>query len=164
MTQESFLTNLQTDVSVTSKNPPAISVSVKNTHPSEVVTILKWESPLDPAALGLGLVSVTPAGATEPIPIKALKISRAMPPGAESLVTLAPGESATNTIELREPIVPGSVWTSGDPATVCLSGRWMAVWPGVTKDELQKDKEKLQAVGAGVGSLTGRWESDKVQI
>ncbi|ETS75348.1 hypothetical protein PFICI_12292 [Pestalotiopsis fici W106-1] len=164
MTQESFLVNLQTNVSVTSKNPPIISVSVKNTHSSEVATILKWESPLDPAALALGLVSVIPAGTTEPIRINALKISRAMPPGSESLVTLGPGESATNTLELREPIVPGSVWASGDPATVWLSGRWMAVWLGLTKDDLQKDMQKLQAVGAGVGSLIGRWESNKVLI
>lgn len=164
MAETSFLKNLQIDVSVTSKQPPTISATVKNTHPSTVVTILKWESPLDPAALGLGLISITPAGAVEPLPINALKISRVMPPGADSLVTLGPGESTTNVVELREPVVPGSVWTTSGQATICLKGRWMAAWPGLTKEELQKDGQKLQGVGAGVGSLTGSWESDTVLI
>lgn len=164
MAQTSFLENLQIDVSVTSKEPPTISVTVKNVHPSIVVTILKWESPLDPAALGLGLISITPAGAAEPLRINTLKISRAMPPGANSLVTLGPGESATNVVELREPVVPGSVWTAPGQATVSLKGRWMAVWPDLTKEELQEDGQKLQGVGAGVGSLTGSWESDTVHI
>ncbi|KAK6218799.1 hypothetical protein LQW54_002725 [Pestalotiopsis sp. IQ-011] len=164
MAETSCLKNLQIDVSVTSKQPPTISATVKNTHPSTVVTILKWESPLDPAALGLGLISITPAGAVEPLRINALKISRATPPSADSLITLGPGESATNVVELREPVVPASVWTAYGQATICLKGRWMAAWPGLTKQELQKDGQKLQGVGAGVGSLTRSWESDTVHI
>ncbi|KAF9871887.1 hypothetical protein CkaCkLH20_10519 [Colletotrichum karsti] len=159
----SFLPNLQTTLSQSASDPPSVSVSVKNTSPDTTVTILKWESPLDPAALGLGQVSITPAGASEPIPAHAIKISRKMPPGAESLVTLRPGESADNVIELREPRVPGDVWKAGK-AQVAMKGRWMAVWPGLTTEELLQQPERLKSVGAGAGSLTGEWETESIEI
>ncbi|KAF6811236.1 hypothetical protein CMUS01_13306 [Colletotrichum musicola] len=159
----SFLDSLQVSISQSSASPPSISVSVKNTHPDTAVTVLKWNSPLDPIIFGLGQVSITPHGASEPIPAHAIKVSRKMPPGPESLVTLRPGESAENVVELGEPRVPGNVWDAGS-AKVALKGRWMAVWPGLTTEELLQQPEKLQSVGAGVGSLTGDWESETIEV
>ncbi|KAI8241891.1 hypothetical protein K4K53_003867 [Colletotrichum sp. SAR 10_77] len=78
---------------------PSVSVSVKNTSSDTPVTILKWNSPLDEAALGLGLVSITPAGASETIHIDAVRLTRKMPPNAESLVTLLPGESQPEKLQ-----------------------------------------------------------------
>lgn len=127
------------------------------------MTILKWNSPLDPAALGLGLVRIIPAGTTEPIHIEAIKISRLMPPKPDSLVTLLPQDSATNTVELRGPIVSESLWDAG-PVKVVMKGRWMAVWPVLTKEDLLLDTERLQSVGAGVGSLIGEWESECIEV
>ncbi|KAI1352128.1 hypothetical protein F5Y01DRAFT_314118 [Xylaria sp. FL0043] len=163
MTQQSFLKYLQLRIAQSTVSPHAISVSVTNTHPSVVVTFLKWNSPLDPAALGLGLVHIIPAGATEPIHIEAIKISRLMPPKSDSLVTLQPGDSATSTVELRGPIVPDSLWDAG-PAKVAMKGRWMAVWPELTKEDLLSDAEKLRAVGAGIGALVGEWESEYIEV
>lgn len=164
MADESFLVNLQLRVASSPDSPHAISVSVTNTHSSSAVTILKWNSPLDASALGLGLVQITPAGAAEPIHMDAIKIKRLMPPKAESLVTLGPGETASNTIDLDNPRVPSRVWEADGPAKVRLAGRWMAVWPGSTKEELLADEQALQSVGAGAGSLTGTWESEDVNI
>ncbi|KAI0865128.1 hypothetical protein F4860DRAFT_500808 [Xylaria cubensis] len=163
MAQPSFLSNLRLNVTQSSVAQPAISVSVTNTHSSIPVTILKWNSPLDSAALGLGLVHVIPAGTTQPVHIDSIKINRLMPPTADSLVTLLPGESATNTIELRDPIVPKCVWDTG-PVKVRMSGRWMAAWPELTKEEVLSDTQRLQSVGAGVGSLIGNWETDYVEL
>ncbi|RYC65389.1 hypothetical protein CHU98_g825 [Xylaria longipes] len=163
MAQRSFLSNLRLNVTQSPIAQPAISVSVMNTHSSIPVTILKWNSPLDSAALGLGLVHVIPAGSTQPIHIDAIKVSRLMPPTADSLVTLLPGESATNTIELREPIVPKRVWDAG-PAKVKISGRWMAVWPELTKEDVLSNTQRLQSIGAGVGSLIGDWESEYIEV
>ncbi|KAJ3578153.1 hypothetical protein NPX13_g2412 [Xylaria arbuscula] len=163
MAQPEFLANLQVDISQSTDSPHTLSVSVTNTHPSVPVTILKWNSPLDPAALGLGLLEIVPAGGTEPIQIQTIKISRLMPPKAESLVTLRPLESAMNTVELREPMVPSDIWSAG-PAKVTMKGRWMAVWPEITEEDLLSDTEKLKSVGAGAGSLVGEWESGSVEI
>ncbi|KAL0931575.1 uncharacterized protein CTRU02_214310 [Colletotrichum truncatum] len=158
-----FLANLQLSLSQSASRSPSITVSVKNTHSDTPVTILKWNSPLDPAALGLGQVSILPAGSSEPIHNDAIKISRIMPPGAESLITLRPGESAENTVELREPRVPDGIWKQGK-AKVTMRGRWMAVWPGLTTEDLLQHPEKLQGVGAGEGSLIGNWETETIEV
>ncbi|KAI1745886.1 hypothetical protein F4680DRAFT_399514 [Xylaria scruposa] len=163
MAQPFFLSHLQLNVTQSPVAEPAISVSVTNTHSSTPVTFLKWDSPLDSAALGLGLVHVIPAGTTQPVHINSIKISRLMPPKGDSLVTLLPGESATNTVELRDPIVPKRVWDTG-PAKVRMSGRWMAVWPELTKEDVLSDTQRLQSVGAGVGSLIGNWETEYVEL
>lgn len=146
-----------------STSPPTIQVSVKNSNPSTTVTFLKWNSPLDPAALGLGLVSITPTGSSEPVSINGIKISRPMPPGEESLVSLSPGESTTDYIVLREPVVPSDVWDKGI-ATVDMKGRWMAVWPGLTKDDVLQDPQKLKGVGGGQKSSTGEWASNSIKV
>lgn len=143
---------------------PRLSVSVKNTHPSTPLTLLNWDSPLDPLALQLGLVSVTAAGASAPIDMPTIKISRAMPPGADSLVTLRPGESASSVVELRDTFVPKETWAQGK-AKVSMKGHWAAVWPGLNKDELLGNPEKLSALGGGGDSvLTGEWESATIDI
>ncbi|KAI8197918.1 hypothetical protein K4K52_010065 [Colletotrichum sp. SAR 10_76] len=142
--ESSSFPDLQLSLSQTAASKsPSISVSVKNTSPDTPVTILKWNSPLDEAALGLGLVSITPAGASEPIRMDAVKLTRKMPPGADSLVTLLPGESASNVIELREPRVSKDMWRTGEA----------------------KQSERLQSVGAGAGgSLTGDWKTEAVEV
>lgn len=143
---------------------PSLSVSVKNTHPSTPLTLLKWDSPLDPLALQLGLVSVTAAEAAAPLDMPTIKISRAMPPGADSLVTLRPGESASSVVELRDTFVPKDTWAKGK-AKVNMKGRWAAVWPGLVKDELLGDLEKLSALGGGGdGVLNGEWESPTIEV
>ncbi|KAI1753546.1 hypothetical protein F4782DRAFT_529426 [Xylaria castorea] len=141
MAQPSFLSNLQLNVTQSPIAQPAIS----------------------PAALGLGLIHVIPTGTTQPIHIDAIKISRLMPPRADSLVTLLPGESVTNTVELRDPIVPKHAWDAG-PAKVRMSGRWMAVWPDLSKEDVLSDTQRLQSVGVGVGSSIGDWESEYIEL
>ncbi|KAI1425826.1 hypothetical protein F5Y12DRAFT_744755 [Xylaria sp. FL1777] len=163
MTQPSFLTNLQLNISQSTVSPRTISVSVTNAHPSIPVTILKWNSPLDPAALGLGLVRIIPAGSTESVHIDAIKINRLMPPTIDLLVTLLPQDSATSTVELRGPFAPDSLWDAG-PVKVVIKGRWMAIWPELTKEELLLNSERLKSVGAGVGSLIGEWESECIEV
>ncbi|KAJ8129534.1 hypothetical protein O1611_g4094 [Lasiodiplodia mahajangana] len=143
MSQASFLANLQLDVTHDPNSHHSILISLTNTHPSIPVTILKWNSPLDPAALQLGLVCIIPAGTSQPIHIDAIKISRLMPPSANSLITLFPGERATNTLELHGPIVPDVVWGAG-PVKIRMTGRWMAVWPGLTKEDLLSEDAKLK--------------------
>lgn len=165
MSDFSLANHLEVSLSQTSATAtPSLSVSVKNTHPSTPLTLLKWDSPLDPLALQLGLVSVTPAGASAPVDMPTIKVSRAMPPGADSLVTLQPGESASSVVELRDMFVPKATWAQGK-AEVSMKGRWAAVWPGLSKDDLLADLRKLSALGGGGdGVLTGEWESPTVRV
>lgn len=165
MSDFSLADNLEVSLSQASAAAtPSLSVSVKNTHPSTPVTLLKWDSPLDPLALQLGLISVTATGASAPIDMPTIKVSRAMPPGADSLVTLKAGESASSVVELREAFVPKDTWAQG-PAKVSMKGHWGAVWPGLLKDDLLGDLEKLRALGGGGdGVLTGEWESPTKEI
>ena len=160
MSDFSLANNLEISLSQASATAtPSLSVSVRNTHPSTPVTLLKWDSPLDPLALQLGLISVVPAGGSAPIDMPTIKVSRAMPPDADSLVTLQPGESASSVVELRDSFVPRDTWAKGK-ARVSMKGRWGAVWPGLGKDDLLGDLEKLSALGGGGnGVLTGEWES-----
>lgn len=68
MSDFSVANNLEVSLSqAPSTGNPSLSVTVKNTHPSTPLTLLTWDSPLDPLALQLGLVSVTPAGAPGPL-------------------------------------------------------------------------------------------------
>lgn len=165
MSDFSVANNLEVSLSQASATvTPSLSVSVKNTHPSTPLTLLKWDSPLDPLALQLGLISVTPAGASAPLDMPTIKISRAMPPGADSLVTLQPGESASSVVELRDMFVPKVTWAQGE-AKVSMKGRWAAVWPGLGKDDLLGDLQKLSALGGGGdGVLTGEWESPTIGV
>lgn len=158
------LANLEVSLSEAAPaDTPRLSISVKNTHPSTTLTLLRWDSPLDPLALQLGLISVTAAGASAPIDMPTIQVRRAMPPDAESLVTLQPGESAASVVELRDTFVPKDVWAQGK-AKISMKGSWAAVWPGLKKDDLLGDLEKLNALGAGDGVLTGEWESPAVEF
>lgn len=165
MSDFSVADNLEVSLSQASATAtPSLSISVKNTHPSTPLTLLKWDSPLDPLALQLGLISVTPAGASAPLDMPTIKVSRAMPPGADSLVTLQPGESASSVVELRDMFVPKATWAQGE-AKVSMKGRWAAVWPGLGKDDLLGDLQKLSALGGGGdGVLTGEWKSPTIEI
>lgn len=165
MSDFSLTDNLEVRLSQASAAPaPSLSISVKNTHPSTAVTLLRWDSPLDPLALQLGLISVTAAGAPAPIDMPTIQIRRAMPPGADSLVTLQPGESASSVVELRDSFVPKDTWAQGK-AKVGMKGSWGAVWPGLVKDDLLADLEKLSALGGGGdGVLTGEWESPTIEV
>jgi hypothetical protein len=165
MPEFSLAKNLEISISQASASSaaPSLSISVKNTHPSTPVTLLKWDSPLDPLALQLGLISVTPAGASAPVDMPIINVRRAMPPGTDSLVVLQPGESVSSVVDLRDSFVPGETWDKGK-AKVGMKGQWGAVWPGLTKDDLLADPEKLSALGGGDGALTGEWESPTISV
>ncbi|GAP92035.1 hypothetical protein SAMD00023353_6100490 [Rosellinia necatrix] len=164
----SLADSLAISLSQTATSPPTLSVSVRNAHGSETLTVLRWNSPLDPAALALGLVSVTPAGARAPLRMHPVQVSRRTPPTSDDLVTLAPGASASVSLELRAPQVPGDTWTGGGgddkPATVALAGAWSAVWRGLAKEDLLRDPQKLGKLGSGDGVLTGDWKSPAIEV
>ncbi|EXF85064.1 hypothetical protein CFIO01_09630 [Colletotrichum fioriniae PJ7] len=147
------LSKLALRIRQTSENPPTLSFSVENKHDAPL-TILRWNTPLDPLAIQVGLVSITPEGKSEPIEVHTVQLRRIMPPRPEDLVTLQPGESQEQEIVLKEPIV--ALDSLGKTARVAVKGKWQVVWP-TTADKLsQATLEKLQF---GEGVLTGEFES-----
>lgn len=154
-----ILSQLHVSLSQASKSPPTVSIKVTNNSPSPV-TILTWDSPLDPIALSLGLFSVTPSGASEPLDITRVMVSRKMPPSDESLVSLAPGESRENEVVLRELLVPVEK-LKGRKSTVEVKGRWMGVWPK-SRDALSG--EAIEKGAHGGGAVAGTFASDSIEI
>lgn len=152
------LANLDVRIRQTSSSPPTLAFSVTNNHDTPL-TILRWNTPLDPLAIRLGLVSITPEGKSEPIELPTIMLRRVMPPPQDALVTLQPGERREEEVVLKEPIVP--LDQLGKTARVAIKGKWGTVWP-TTADKLSKENiEKLQF---GDGVLTGEFDSEAVDV
>lgn len=143
-----------------SSSPPAVTVKVTNNSPKPV-TILRWQTPLDPLALQLGLLSITPAGASEPLEIPTIKVSRKMPPGEEALLSLAPGESRENEIVLKEILVPLDE-IKGKKSAVKAKGRWDHVWLAPRDQLTQQAIEELDAGGHEL--VFGVFETEAIEI
>ncbi|GKT89089.1 LOW QUALITY PROTEIN: hypothetical protein Ct61P_06939 [Colletotrichum tofieldiae] len=117
------------------------------------------ENPLDPLAIQMGLVSITPEGKSEALELPTIELRRVMPPPPDDLVTLQPGERREQEVVLKEPIVP--LDQLGKTARVAVKGKWQTVWP-TTADKLSKETiEKLQF---GDGVLTGEFESEAIDV
>ncbi|KAJ9133256.1 hypothetical protein NKR23_g10887 [Pleurostoma richardsiae] len=163
MSEYSFpLSKLSVGLRQASLSPPTIAIRVINTH-SAPVTILTWESPLDPLALQLGLLSITPAGADTPLDLPTIKVSRKVPPESDSLITLEPGQGAERDVVLTEPLVPLDKLASdgGAKARVQCKGRWVSVWPSRLNDISEEALEKL---GFGEKAMTGSFETEALEI
>ncbi|POS73355.1 hypothetical protein DHEL01_v208264 [Diaporthe helianthi] len=153
------LSQLHVSLSQTSKSPPTVSIKVTNNSPSPV-TILSWESPLDQLALSLGLFSITPSGASEPLEIDRVMVSRKTPPSDGSLISLGPGESRENQVVLKEILVPIEK-LKGKKSTVEVKGRWMGVWP---KPRGELSSEAIEKGAHGGGAVAGTFASDSIEI
>lgn len=115
------------EVAVRQTDERTLVVTVTNQAPATTLTLLTWDTPLDPLAPKLGLLQFVPAGADEPIPYDGLQVRRRFPPEADALATLAPGQTLEAEIELRSPFAPVDS-LAGKKATVLCQGRWPGVW------------------------------------
>ncbi|KAL1649151.1 hypothetical protein SLS58_001725 [Diplodia intermedia] len=164
-----LLSHLHVSVAQSSTTPPTLTLTLKNTHPSTPLTLLNWESPLDPLALQLGLITIYPADNdskddNEPLPLATIQVSRKLPPGRDQLVSLAPGESRARDVVLREPVVPlGKVreMDGKKRVKVVCGGRWKAVW-GAAGDGV--GDAALERMGADEGAVGGVWEAEAVVV
>ncbi|KAK2027830.1 hypothetical protein LX32DRAFT_640558 [Colletotrichum zoysiae] len=152
------LANLAVRIRQTSSSPPTLAFSVTNNHDIPL-TILRWKTPLDPLAIQLGLVYITPEGKSEPIELPTIELRRVMPPPQDALVTLQPGERKEQEVVLKEPIVP--LDQLGKTARVAVKGKWGTVWPTTADNLSEENIEKLQF---GDGVLTGDFESEAVDL
>ncbi|KAI0180764.1 hypothetical protein GGR52DRAFT_4495 [Hypoxylon sp. FL1284] len=155
---DDVIPKLQVSVRQVSASPPKLGIAVTNVHAGPV-TILTWNSPLDPLALQLGLLAFTPAGSDGPVDTPTVQVRRKMPPGADSLVTIAAGQTREQELELRDPVVPVAK-LRGTVSVVCR-GEWTSVWPSGVDGISQAS---LESAGAGEDSFKGSFQSEAVNI
>ncbi|OLN87407.1 putative secreted protein [Colletotrichum chlorophyti] len=153
-----ILTKLSIRIRQSSTSPPTLALSVTNNHDAPL-TILRWNSPLDPLALQLGVLSITPEGRDEPLELHTIQLRRMMPPPEEDFVTLQPGERSENEVVLRDSIVPYD--ELGKTARVAAKGTWRTVWP-TTADKLTQ--ETISKFQFGDGALSGEFESEAIDV
>ncbi|OJD30460.1 uncharacterized protein BKCO1_6000050 [Diplodia corticola] len=159
------LSHLHVSVAQSSTSPPTLTLTLKNTHPSTTLTLLNWESPLDPLALQLGLISVYGGGSDEPLPLATIQVSRKLPPGRDQLVSLGPGESKSQDVVLREPVVPLKKVkeAGGKTVKVACKGRWKAVW-APAEGAAGVAEKALEKMEADEGAVSGEWEAEAVEV
>ncbi|KAI5928185.1 hypothetical protein F4810DRAFT_182219 [Camillea tinctor] len=155
---ESVASALKVAVRQVSSSPPTLAIGVTNTH-SSPVTILSWNSPLDPLAVQLGLISFTPAGGNGPVEIPTIMVRRRLPPGPESLVTIEPGQTKEQVLELKNRVVPLEK-LRGKVGVVC-QGSWMGIWASKADDIAAESLENLGLSEDGSGE---KFESQRVEI
>ncbi|KAJ4420953.1 hypothetical protein N0V82_003995 [Gnomoniopsis sp. IMI 355080] len=159
---DSLLSNLVISVRLTSSDPPTFGVTVKNDN-SVPVTIFTWDSPLDPLALSLGVLSITPSGSSTPLDIPEIKISRKFPPGEDALMELGPGEtSKENKLVLREMLGAKELRERQvEKALVQCKGEWRAVW-AMSRKEL--DQESIEKMGTDEKAASGGYQSEVFEV
>lgn len=139
-------------------DPPTLAVKVVNNNEGPV-TILTWDSPLDHAALPLGLIEITPEGASAPLELQTVQLRRITPPGPDSLVEIAAGESAESEVLLKQPTVSeDDIFAGKDTATVVMKGTWMAVWVSARKDISDDEIDRKEK------SFGGSFQSNDLRI
>jgi len=97
---------LEFKLSQTSASPPSLLVTLKNNNPDTPYTLLKWGTPLDPAALNTGVFSITEEESGNEVEQLVLQINRKMPPPQEELITVAPGTEEAVEVVLDKPWMP----------------------------------------------------------
>ncbi|KAF2022653.1 hypothetical protein EK21DRAFT_119531 [Setomelanomma holmii] len=100
------VSGLEFKLSQDSRNPPSLLVTLKNNSPDTPYTILKWGTPLDTAALNIGVFNIVNEENGDEIQQFVLKINRKMPPPQDQLVTLAPGTEEELSVVFDKPWMP----------------------------------------------------------
>lgn len=120
-----------------------ISLTVHNQfdHP---VTILAWDSPLDPCCGALGIVEIVDTTTDTPLPIDKILFNRQMPPSPESFVQINSDDGATNVVS-----VPDVILDSGKDYRIVIKGRWKAVWDDAMEGIDASSLENLTGAFAG---------------
>ena len=103
-TSSTGVPGLEFKLSQTSRSPPTLLVTLKNTNSDTTYTLLKWGTPLDPSALNTGVFTIVDDANGEEVKQDVLQINRKMPP--QDLVTIAPGTEEELEVDFTKPWMP----------------------------------------------------------
>ncbi|KAA8651193.1 uncharacterized protein ATNIH1004_000071 [Aspergillus tanneri] len=102
---------------------PAIPIHVAiHNVAATPVTLVNWNTPLDPRAAVLGVFEVSDTN-NNPVPLDSIKISRRLPPSTDELVEIPAGQAVETVVHL-----PSVGLVGGREYTVQAKGIWHAVW------------------------------------
>ncbi|KAM6479107.1 hypothetical protein HDV62DRAFT_166037 [Trichoderma sp. SZMC 28011] len=149
---------LRVTIKQTKTSPLAITSTVvnENTYP---VTFLLYNSPLDTIAPTIGLLTITPDGALQPLELPEIQIRREWPPSPDSLIQLGPGESQSAEIVLKEFITS----QLDKKASVVLKGHWDMVWTK-QKDNITVDMLEQAQAQPNPDMFTGSFATESLEI
>lgn len=135
-----------------------LTVSLTNTHPTRPLTLLPYDSPLDPTAFSTGALTLTRASSGEAIASPGLKLNRVFPPPKEDLVEVPAGESVARAVEYKVPWL-GDVLEESEKVVVSGKGVWKGIWRKkaefVTDGELKGETEAEEVA---------KWEVEEVEV
>lgn len=162
MAETALLSHLTISLRQVSSNPITLAITVQNDN-AVPITLLTWDSPLDPLALQLGVLSITPSGSSTSLDIPTIKVSRKMPPGEDSLVEIPAGQvSKENVIVLKEMLVGNQLREMQvKKVSVECKGTWRAVW-AASRGELQA--ENIERMGTDEGAVSGEFQSEVFDV
>lgn len=133
--------------------PLKVDVTVRNNadHP---VTVLAWDTPLDPQAGLLGVFEAIDATTNDTVPLPTARFARQLPPPPESFVEIGSHEDYKITT-----IVPTiGVITPGTEYKLEAKGSWRAVWPKT------KDAISTETLNNMVNGNAGEFKSNEVTV
>lgn len=147
--------------SSSSSSPPTVKLSVTNNH-NQPITVLRWDTPLDPMAFKLGVLSLYKGDGT-PLELMTASVRRLMPPAEDQFITIAPGETAVNEVELGAPVVSEDLGLEGKKIEVQASGQWTYAWPMDNQAVLSRFREKIGGAESD-GASRGHFSSNKHEV
>jgi hypothetical protein len=136
-TSSTGIPGLEFKLSQTSRSPPSLLVTLKNTSPDTTYTLLKWGTPLDRSALNTGVFTIVDDANGEEVKQDVMQTNRKMPPPQEDLVTVAPGTEEELEVDLNKPWMPDRrPVTYKVKAVGTFKGIWAKYGNEVTEEEL----------------------------
>ncbi|KAL6820773.1 hypothetical protein V8C40DRAFT_251321 [Trichoderma camerunense] len=156
--KSSPIDRLSVTIEQTKTSPVTITSTVVNgnTYP---ITFLLYNSPLDTIAPTIGLLTITPDGALQPLELPEIQIRREWPPSPDSLIQLGPGASQAAEIVLKDFITS----QLDKKASVVLRGHWDMVWTK-QKDDITVDMIEQAQSQPNPDMFTGSFATESLEI
>ncbi|PGH07193.1 hypothetical protein GX51_01980 [Blastomyces parvus] len=134
-------------------DPLELTASVHNSNPDQAITLLKWNTPLDPQANVLGIFDIREAECGTPVDSLVVKISRKLPPTQDDLVEIPADGVKTVQVTLRP-----MGFSAGRQYKISAKGRWHALWAGGLDDVTTGDLANMAC------ATSGTFESNEVMV
>ncbi|KAI5367962.1 hypothetical protein Slin15195_G030960 [Septoria linicola] len=133
-----------------------VKITLSNSNSDHTLTLLRWDTPLDPRALDTGVLVLTDRDSGKVIPSPGLKLNRKLPPTREDFVEIAPSSKVSEERELKGPWLP----SAGQRVSVHVEGEWKALW---SKSTAAVKQEALDALD-GDGCYRAAFRSDAIEL
>ncbi|KAF1927749.1 uncharacterized protein M421DRAFT_421592 [Didymella exigua CBS 183.55] len=132
----SEIPGLSISLAQVSADPPTLRITLKNENEDTPYTLLKWDTPMDDAALNTGVFKITNADSGAEVEQLIMQIRRRMPPGQSQLAGVRPGEEEHLDVVFDRPWMPDTKPAKYKVhAQGLLKGAWDKLRSEVTDDE-----------------------------